>query len=118
MPKQPIQVGFTATFKKDIKRLRKKYPRIQQDVQPLVNQLIEGETLGDQIPSTGYTVYKVRLPNRDAKRGKRGGYRVVYYIQTSTHIVLLTIYAKVDRADVSAGDIQDIISTLPDDDTD
>jgi mRNA-degrading endonuclease RelE of RelBE toxin-antitoxin system len=74
---QPVEVMFAPAFQKDIKRLRKKYPHIQDDLQPLIDQLIAGETHGDQIQSTGYTVYKVRLPNRDAQRGKSGGYRVI-----------------------------------------
>ena len=112
---QPVQIGFAPAFRKDLKRLRKRYPRIQQAIQPLIDQLIDGETPGDQIQSTGYTVYKVRLPNRDAQRGKRGGYRVIYYIRTTKHVVLLTIYSKSDRSDTSVDDIQAIISDLPDD---
>ncbi len=57
----PVQVRFAPAFLKDIKRLRKKYPHIQQDVQPLIDQLINGATPGDHIQATGYTVYKVRL---------------------------------------------------------
>jgi mRNA-degrading endonuclease RelE of RelBE toxin-antitoxin system len=60
-------------------------------------------------------VYKVRLPNRDAQRGKSGGYRVIYYIRTPKRIVLLTVYSKSDRSDTSADDIQAIIASLPDD---
>lgn len=73
-----MKVSFAVAFQKAIKRLRKKYPRIRDDVQPLINQLSLGETPGDQIQATGYTVYKVRLSNRDTKRGKSGGYRVIY----------------------------------------
>lgn len=111
---RPVQVSFAPAFQKDVKRLRKKYPRIQKDVQPLIDRLIAGETPGDQIQSTGYTVYKVRLQNRDAQRGKSGGYRVIYYIDTPTQTVLLTIYAKSEREDTSASAIEDIITDLPD----
>lgn len=110
--KPPVQVRFSPVFLKDIKRLRKRYPHLQQDVQPLIDQLAAGETPGDQIQAIGYTVYKVRLPNRDAQRGKSGGYRVIYYIQTREQIVLLTIYSKSDRTDTSTDEIQDIITGL------
>lgn len=115
---QPVQISSAPTFRKDFKQLRKRYPHIQQDVQPLIDQLLAGETPGDQIESTGYTVYKVRLPNRDAQRGKSGGYRVIYYIRAAERIVLLTIYSKSDRSDTRADDIQSIISDLPDDSDD
>jgi mRNA-degrading endonuclease RelE of RelBE toxin-antitoxin system len=52
----------------------------------LVNQLEQGETPGDQIQGTGHSVYKVRLPNTDAQRGKSGGYRVIYYLKTSSKV--------------------------------
>jgi mRNA-degrading endonuclease RelE of RelBE toxin-antitoxin system len=115
---QPVQIGFAPAFQKDIKRLRKRYPRIQQAIQPLVDQLVAGEIPGDQVQSTGYIVYKVRLPNRDAQRGKSGGYRVIYYIRTQKQIVLLTVYSKSDRSDTSADDIHAIITNLPDDSDD
>jgi mRNA-degrading endonuclease RelE of RelBE toxin-antitoxin system len=112
--KPPIQVSLAPAFQRDIKRLRKKYPHIQQDIQPFIDQLVDGETPGDQIQATGYTVYKARLPNRDARRGKSGGYRVIYYIRTPVQIVLLTIYSKSERSDAGADDIQAIITDLPD----
>ncbi len=109
-------VVFAPTFRRSVKNLRKKYPRIQQDVQPLIERLAGGETPGNLVPSTGNAVYKVRLPNRDAQRGKSGGYRVMYYLQTKERIILLTMYAKSDQTDISAGTIQDLIADLPDDD--
>lgn len=111
--KQPVQVSFTSEFQKAVKKLRKKYPQIQQDIQPLLDLLLHGETPGDQIQSIGNTVYKVRVANRDAKRGKSGGYRVIYYIHTSTQIILLTIYSKSDRADMPSQVIQELIAGLP-----
>ncbi len=111
----PVQVSFAPAFRKDVKRLRKRFPRIQQDIQPLIDQLKDGDTPGDQIQSTGYTVYKVRLPNRDARRGKSGGYRVIYYIRTLKQVVLLSVYSKSDRSDTSVDDIQTIITDLPED---
>jgi mRNA-degrading endonuclease RelE of RelBE toxin-antitoxin system len=46
-------------------------------------------------------VYKVRIPNRDARRGKRGGYRVVYYLQRAEQVALVTVFTKSDKSDVS-----------------
>jgi mRNA-degrading endonuclease RelE of RelBE toxin-antitoxin system len=109
------RVTFAPAFQKNIKRLRKKYPHIQQDFAPLIDQLMAGGTPGERVQSTGYVVYKVRLPNRDTQRGKSGGYRVIYYLRTAELIVLLMIYAKSERADVSADEIQGLIADLLDD---
>lgn len=115
MSDRPVKVAFAPTFQKTIQRLRKKYTHIQDDVQPILNQLSVGETPGDQIQSTGHTVYKVRVPNRDARRGKSGGYRILYYIRTVSSVVLLTIYSKSERSDIGDGEIQAIIGDLPED---
>ena len=116
MSKTPVKVIFALSFQKTIKRLRKKYPHIKDDVQPVIEQLAAGETPGDQIQSTGYTVYKVRIPNRDARRGKSGSYRMIYYIQTETNIILLTIYSKSEQTNANAGEIQAIVADLVEDD--
>jgi len=69
-------------------------------VQPLIKQLKAGETPGDQIQSLGYTVYKVRVKNSDAKRGKSGGYRIIYYLQAQESLLLVTIYSKTEQSDI------------------
>ena len=43
------------------------------------------------------------------QKGKSGGYRLIYYLKTSTHILLLTTYSKSEQDDVSAEDLRDII---------
>ncbi|HEX2623240.1 MAG TPA: type II toxin-antitoxin system RelE/ParE family toxin [Phototrophicaceae bacterium] len=113
--KPPIRVGFTDAFRRALKRLRKKYPHIRDDLQPLIDKLISGEIPGDQIQATGYTVYKVRLPNQDAGRGKSGGYRVIYYVYQADHLILLTIYTKSERSDIDADEIKGLIDSLPED---
>jgi mRNA-degrading endonuclease RelE of RelBE toxin-antitoxin system len=113
---RPVQVGVAPAFLKALKRLRKKYLRIQEDVEPLIEQLSEGETPGDQVQGTGYSVYKVRLPNRDASRGKSGGYRVIYYVRTKISVILLTIYSKSEQSGIDATEIQTIVAEIPDSD--
>lgn len=57
-------------------------------------------------------VFKARLPNRDARRGTRGGYRCLYYLKTDGHLVLLTIYAKTEKSDLSSADIRRIFAEV------
>ncbi|MCC6612908.1 MAG: type II toxin-antitoxin system RelE/ParE family toxin [Anaerolineae bacterium] len=90
----------TEEFTAQVKRLRKKYPNIRLDLQPLIDQLENGETPGDRLQGQKALAYKIRLPNRDARRGKRGGYRVIYYVPTTEYIYLLTIYSKSDIDDI------------------
>ena len=73
------------------------------------------ERPGQRIPRVGYTVYKVRLPNRAARRGKSGGFRVIYYVQFSDRVTLLTIYSKTDETDISAREIQELAQEADED---
>jgi mRNA-degrading endonuclease RelE of RelBE toxin-antitoxin system len=59
-------------------------------------------------------VYKVRLKNPSASKGKSGGFRAIYYVQLADLVVLLTIYSKTEQVDIPAEAIQDIINDLPD----
>lgn len=54
-------------------------------------------------------MFKVRLRNTDAHRGKSGGYRVIYYLETEEQTVLLTIYSKSDQSDMPTDVIRRII---------
>jgi mRNA-degrading endonuclease RelE of RelBE toxin-antitoxin system len=103
------RVETAPTFERDLKRLGRRYRRIQKDLEPLIERLIAGETPGDRVQGVPTVVYKVRLPNRDAGRGKSGGYRVIYYLPSGQVTVLLTIYSKSDQADIQVAEIASIL---------
>jgi mRNA-degrading endonuclease RelE of RelBE toxin-antitoxin system len=110
MSKQPlIQVEVSSIFKRNLRTLVKKYRSIRNDIQPIIEQLEQGELPGDQIPEIGYVVFKLRVRNSDIQKGKSGGYRLIYYMKTATAIILLTIYAKSEQVDIAADDIRRII---------
>ena len=104
-----VQVEFTPEFKRNIRQLAKKYRHLQADVQPVIAQLESGQTPGTQIPRTGYTVFKVRIQNSDIQKGKRSGYRMVYYLKTPKLVLLITLYAKTEQGDIAAEQIRRII---------
>lgn len=108
-----IRVEFSAEFRSALRRLSKKFRHIRSDIQPILDRLLAGETPGDQVPGVGATVYKVRAANRDARTGKSGGYRVIYYLQTDALRILLTVYSKSERADITIKELQTILATLP-----
>jgi mRNA-degrading endonuclease RelE of RelBE toxin-antitoxin system len=112
MTNEPRRVVFSGWFKKELKQLYKRYRHIQSDIQPLIRELERGEEPGDQVPGVGYPVYKVRVRNSDIPKGKSGGYRVLYYVRTAHLIVLITIYAKSDQADISRDLLRKIIEAL------
>lgn len=109
MNKPRVEVDYADQFKRDLKQLIKKYRHIQDDVQPLIDQLVSGETPGDQVPNVGYPVYKVRVASRDQAKGKQGGFRILYYVRTANFILLLRIYPKASRSDLPPELIRKII---------
>ena len=111
MPHKPtIEITFTPEFKRNLRGLAKKYPHIRSDVQPIIEQIQNGEFVGDQVQGTGYTIFKVRIRNSDVLRGKSGGYRVIYYLKTVTAVILVTIYSKTEQSDISAVKIKKILA--------
>lgn len=102
----PTLVRDLPRFKKRLRRLERKYPKTIDEVECLIASLAQGNRPGQVVPRIGYTVYKVRLPNRAARRGKSGGFRVIYYAQFSDRVTLLTIYSKTDETDISDREIQ------------
>jgi mRNA-degrading endonuclease RelE of RelBE toxin-antitoxin system len=107
--KSPVQVEIARPAARDLKRLRKKYPHAVEDVEALIRQLESGESPGNQIPGIGYTVYKVRIKSSDLSKGKSGGYRVIYYIRTTTRVILITIYVKNEQIDITPEEIRRMI---------
>jgi mRNA-degrading endonuclease RelE of RelBE toxin-antitoxin system len=104
-----ILVEAAPTFNRNLRKLAKKYRSIRSDIQPIIEQLEGGELPGDQISGTNYAVFKLRVRNSDIQKGKSGGYRLIYYVKTTTGIILLTIYTKSEQADISADEINNII---------
>ncbi len=105
----PIVINYTAEFKQNVKRLNRRYRFIKDDLQELLEQLKQGSTPGDKIQGIGYTVYKVRVKNTDIKKGKSGGYRVIYYVRSDSGITLLAMYSKSDQANISTDTLRRIL---------
>lgn len=105
-----IYIRFTPEFKRNLRALAKKYRHIRSDVQPIINEIQKGNFIGDQIPGTkGYTVFKVRVKNTDNRKGKRSGYRFIYYLKTHNEVILITIYSKNEQTDISSEQLRQIL---------
>ncbi|WP_024790794.1 MULTISPECIES: type II toxin-antitoxin system RelE family toxin [unclassified Lebetimonas] len=86
------EVRILETAKKDIKKLTKKYKNIKEDLKELLNILEKNPKNGIEL---GDSFYKLRIKNSSSKRGKRGGFRVIYYlIEKENEIWILKIYSK------------------------
>lgn len=112
MSQSQIQIQVSPEFKRSLRTLAKRYRNIRSDIQPIIDQLLAGDILGEQIPGIGYRVFKVRIRNSNVQKGKSGGYRFLYYLKTSTQIILVTIYSKSDQGDISADTINRIVTNF------
>jgi hypothetical protein len=90
MSNPTITVIALPTFTRNIRTLIKKYRHILKDIQPIIEQLENGEILGEQLSGVGYPVFNLRIKNSD-------------------NVFLLTLYSKSEQDDVMAGDLKDII---------
>lgn len=69
-----VTFGYTAEFKRQIKRLRKKYASLQSDFDELLAELSENPFAGVDL---GDGVRKVRMAIKTKGKGKSGGARVI-----------------------------------------
>ncbi len=109
---KPKEIKLTREFQRKVQLLSKKYRHIKTDLQPILEQLKLGETLGDRLSGIKYIVYKVRIKNSDIQKGKSGGYRLIYWLQINDDIVLLDIYTKSAEDDISITKIKQIIANF------
>lgn len=106
----PTRVNIPPDFKQQVKHLKRKYPSVTAEARELVHQLQRGDRPGDVVPDVGYTgVYKERLRNRSARRGKQGGFRLIYYEQRAELVFLLLIYSKTEVDNIPAHEIKEIL---------
>ncbi|WP_414752172.1 type II toxin-antitoxin system RelE/ParE family toxin [Anabaena sp. CCY 9910] len=107
-----VLIDLTLEYKQNLRDLAKRFRNIRSDVQPIIEQLQQGNFVGDRIGGIGEenVVYKARVRNTNIQKGKSAGYRLIYQLESPTSILLLTIYSKSDREDIGAIEIRDIIA--------
>lgn len=97
-------------FKKEAKRLAKKYPSLKIELAELNATLANEPETGTPL---GNNTYKIRLAIKSKAKGKSGGARVITYVVTDNkEIYLLTIYDKSDFDSVDDKTLRAIIESL------
>lgn len=100
-------IELSANFKKEAKKLVKKFPSLKSELVNLFAELEENPTLG--IP-LGNDIYKIRLSVASKNKGKSGGARVMSFVKViDTTVLLFSIYSKGDKDSISDKDIQELI---------
>lgn len=104
------KISTIAFFDKQLKRLSKKYPSLKSEIIQLVGELQIEPTKGT---SLGNDSYKIRLAIASKGKGKSGGARVItYFAITNNAVVLLSIYDKSERSDISDKELQKLLEHI------
>jgi mRNA-degrading endonuclease RelE of RelBE toxin-antitoxin system len=100
----------TKDFKRELKRLGKKYKSLRSDIAALGLELLENPTMGIAI---GQGCYKIRLAITAKNKGKSGGGRVITHVRVVEDTVfLLSIYDKSEQEDIADDDLNQRLSAL------
>ena len=103
------KIDTTPRFEKDVKKLKKKFPKIKDDLVKFVNELSINPELGVNL---GDKIFKVRIPNSSIPTGKSGGFRVITYYKREDTIFLVTIYSKTEQDNILTNRLREIIKEL------
>jgi mRNA-degrading endonuclease RelE of RelBE toxin-antitoxin system len=99
------------TFRKELKRLAKKYHSLKTDLAILFESLEEDPTQGT---SLGKNCYKIRLAIGSKNKGKSGGARLITNIVIADETVyLLSIYDKSDKENLTDKEIDELLEQVP-----
>jgi hypothetical protein len=96
----------TPEFSRSVKKLHKRYKLISKDLKQLTQELDRGTHASIDL---GNHCFKIRLPNSSVPTGKSGGFRVIYYLQTTEAIYLLAIYSKSDLESIDEKRLVEIL---------
>lgn len=106
------EVFAIPNFKREIKKLAKKYPSIKDDFAQLVESLREEPSQGI---SMGNNCYKIRMAISSKGKGKSGGSRVITHLKIAhTVVYLLSIFDKSDKENIPEKELKELLKEIPD----
>lgn len=95
----------TPEFKRQFKKLYKKYPSLKSDLKGLIRILKQSPKSGIHL---GHNIYKHRLAIESKGKGKSGGARIITLLVTNDNEIYLTnIYDKGELENISKNQILD-----------
>lgn len=106
-------ISLSPFFAREAKRLKKRYKSLDKDLAVLHKELQEDPKAGIDL---GHGILKIRLAIGSKEKGKSHGARVISCIVAmdleSAEVLLLTIYDKADRDNITAQEIAGLLRKL------
>ncbi|TAH27462.1 MAG: hypothetical protein EAZ07_00885 [Cytophagales bacterium] len=98
------------TFRKELKKLAKKYHSLKTDLKLLFESLEKNPEQGTAI---GRNCYKIRISISSKGKGKSGGARVITNIViTEETVYLLSIYDKSEKENLTDKELEELLNAI------
>jgi mRNA-degrading endonuclease RelE of RelBE toxin-antitoxin system len=103
------EIILTEVFKKEAKKLLKKYSSLTKELIELEKELQENPTKGVPL---GNDIYKIRIAIASKNKGKSGGARIISCVKViDKNVYLITIYSKGEKDNITEFEIQEILKS-------
>lgn len=104
------EVAAIPNFRKELKKLAKKYPSLKEDFSSLIINLQENPFQGTPL---GKNCFKIRLAISSKGKGKSGGSRIITFVKiTDTTVYLLSIYDKSDKETIKDSELKELLGQI------
>ena len=102
-------IEYADNFLKEAKQLSKKFKLLKSDLKQAVDEI---ETKNDLGVYLGFNLFKKRVKNSSIPTGKSGGFRVIIYQQIENKIVLISIYSKTEKENLSDEELTKLLKEI------
>ena len=99
-------IEYSDSFLKEAKKLSKKFKHLKRDLKEAVNEIETKKDLGVYL---GYNLFKKRVKNSSIPTGKSGGFRIIIYKQIEERMILISIYSKTTKENLSDEELSQLI---------
>lgn len=111
------EIRTTGRFRREAKRLQKKFPSLKNDLTGLNNLLVNNPRLGSPL---GKNFYKIRLQIASKGQSKSGGARVISHVEVTfakdkkeqSLIYLASIFDKSEMSTVSDKGLKQLLAEI------
>ncbi|MDK9693287.1 MAG: type II toxin-antitoxin system RelE/ParE family toxin [Sulfurimonas sp.] len=91
-------IEYSDNFLKEAKPLSKKFKLLKSDLRVAINEIGSSKDFGVHL---GFSLFKKRVKNSSIPTGKSGGFRIIIYQQLENKIILISIFSKTDKENLS-----------------
>lgn len=99
-------IEYSDSFLKEAKKLSKKFKLLKSDLKQAVDEIENKNDFGVYL---GFDLFKKRVKNSSIPTGKSGGFRVIIYKRVENKMILISIYSKTEKENLSDSELSDII---------